>query len=120
MEMQDALFPAFISLYRKLNSSGNTSGARSFYSRHQSNFLKVPELRKMAEQFCAANYNCHFTLDLSQETFELLSSFAASSEHPVIQYLLNTTLKVNIIRIKPDKTQPAQVITKPSSVVKTF
>ena len=50
IEMQNLLFPIFISLYTKLNSSGNTSGARSFYSRHQSNFLKVPEFRAMAEK----------------------------------------------------------------------
>lgn len=55
VEMEDILFPAFISLYRKLKSSGNNSGASSFYTRHQSNFLKVLELRKMAERFCSEN-----------------------------------------------------------------
>lgn len=53
--MDEILFPAFISLYRKLNMTGNTSGARGFYSRNQSNFFKVPELRKMAERFCSEN-----------------------------------------------------------------
>lgn len=55
MEIEEILFPAFISLYRKLNMTGNTNGARGFYSRNQSNFLKVPELRKMAERFCSEN-----------------------------------------------------------------
>lgn len=55
IEIDEILFPAFISLYRKLNVSGNTSGARGFYARNQSNFFKVPELRKMAERFCSEN-----------------------------------------------------------------
>ena len=54
-EINEILFPAFISLYRKLNMAGNTNGARAFYSRNQSNFFKVPELRKMAERFCSEN-----------------------------------------------------------------
>ena len=53
IEIEDILFPVFISLYRKLNSSGNAAGARNFYTRHQSNFFKIPEYRKMAEKFCS-------------------------------------------------------------------
>jgi hypothetical protein len=55
IELDEILFPAFISLYRRMNVSGNMIGARGFYTRNQSNFLKVPELRKMAEKFCSEN-----------------------------------------------------------------
>lgn len=53
IEAEDILFPAFISLYKKLNSSGNASGAKAFYNRHQSVFFKIPEFRKMAARFCS-------------------------------------------------------------------
>lgn len=55
IEMEEILFPAFISLYRRMNVSGNMIGARGFYTRNQSNFLKIPEQRKMAERFCSEN-----------------------------------------------------------------
>lgn len=42
----------------------------------------------------------HFTLELSQESFEVLSNYVASSEHPILQCLLNTTVEINILRIK--------------------
>lgn len=111
IEIDEILFPAFISLYRKLNVSGNTSGARGFYARNQSNFFKVPELRKMAERFCSENTS-HFILELSQEPYEILHSYIGSNEHPLLQQLLNTTLEISIIKTKIDSSDPSQAISK--------
>ncbi|XP_057365872.1 TAF5-like RNA polymerase II p300/CBP-associated factor-associated factor 65 kDa subunit 5L [Daphnia carinata] len=111
IEIDEILFPAFISLYRKLNVSGNTSGARGFYTRNQSNFFKVPELRKMAERFCSENTS-HFILELSQEPYEILHSYIGSNEHPFLQQLLNTTLEINIMKTKIDSSDPSQTISK--------
>ena len=55
IEMEEILFPAFISLYRKLTMTGNASGAKSFSTRNQSDFFKIPELIKMTERFCSEN-----------------------------------------------------------------
>ena len=54
IELEDILFPVLLSLYRILESS-SSSGAESFYKRHQTNYLKIPELKKMAEKFLSEN-----------------------------------------------------------------
>ena len=54
MEVEDIMFPALLSLYKKLESS-SASGAESFYKRHQANYLNVPEYKKMADKFLSEN-----------------------------------------------------------------
>jgi len=51
MEVEDIMFPALLSLYKKLESSS----ANGFYKRHQANYLNVPEYKKMADQFLSEN-----------------------------------------------------------------
>lgn len=49
-----------------------------------------------------AAFSSHFVLEVSEEMFDVLTSYVASSDQPVLQYLLNTTLEINIIRVKID------------------
>jgi hypothetical protein len=55
MEIEDILFPVLLSLYKKLQSS-SPSEAGSFYKRHQTNYLQIPEYKRMAEKFLS-EYN---------------------------------------------------------------
>lgn len=114
IEIEDILFPVFISLYRKLNASGNTVGARNFYSRHQSNFFKIPEYRKMAEKFCSESKS-HFTMEVTQETFDALNYYVASTDHLVLQHLLNTSLEIVIMNIKLENEKDIPFV-KPKTV----
>jgi len=49
------------------------------------------------------SFKSHFTIELTDEAFELFSKFIANSDHPIFQHLLNTTLEVNIMKVKIDK-----------------
>ena len=95
--MQTILFPVFISLFSRLNSSGNTIGARNFYSSNQSQFFTTPEYQAMAEEVCAdTSSHLKFSLEVSQESFEALDKFLAASDHLILLHLLNTSIEVNL------------------------
>lgn len=61
--------------------------------------------RNIIPSFCFVIFS-HFTLELSQETYEILGNYIRSSEHPLLQHLFNTTLEVIIVKTKIENNIP--------------
>lgn len=56
----------------------------------------------------------HFTMEVTQETFDALNYYVASTDHLVLQHLLNTSLEIVIMNNKLEKDIP---FVKPKAAV---
>ena len=70
--------------------------------------------------YSADSHQMKFTLEVSQDTFEMLNSYLAESDHLVLLHILNTTVEVNITETKIEPFPDPSSLPKRPNVKKKF